>query len=233
MLPEDYRYIATSRTGFVQQLVCSYVRHGYRFYVSGKVPEGKDPLQVDEKLLDRYDIRKTDRQRYRAKKAGKANLQYIRFDRDWLMLATPGSHDWKEEERGNIRDCSHGEPIHFQGYSISLKQGLYRPVRCKKDRNGKPERDDKLRVRVQIARNAYRDLKAELVELARKRRAGWIAGRLFNIEYEPYAPIRQQLLSLLFHVNQVRKRQGMKRIGTNVIRFRRKIVKPFETQQND
>ena len=80
VLPEDYRFIATSRTGFVQQVVCSYVRHGYRFYVSGRVPEGKNPREIDEKLLALYDIRKTDSQRYRAKKRNDANLQYIRFE---------------------------------------------------------------------------------------------------------------------------------------------------------
>ena len=226
MLPEDYRFIATSRTGFVQQVVCSYVRHGYRFYVSGRVPEGKNPHEIDEKLLALYDIRKTDSQRYRAKRRGDANLQYIRFERDWLMLATAGKHQWKELESANIRDCRQS-PILFQGYSISLKRGLYRPIRCKKNRNGSPERDDKMRVRVQIARSTYRDLKGEFLELARKRSPNWIAAKFFNVGFEPYAPIRRQLLKLLFHVNQSRKRSGLSKISTDVIRYRRKIVRPF------
>ena len=225
---EDYRYIATSRTGFVQQVVCSYVKNGYRFFVPGRVPDGKDPRDVDEKLLSRYGIRKTDAQRYRAKKAGKANLQYIRFERDWLMLATAGSHRWREEEAGNIRDCGAGQPIHFQGYSISLKRGLYRPHRCKLDRNGPAERDDKLLVRVQIEREAYRELRDEMLSICRRRRPAWLTAKFYNVPFEPYAPVRQQLLKILFNVNQALKRSGRPKVSTKVIRYTRQIVKPFE-----
>jgi len=211
----------------VQQVVASYVRHGYRFHVSGKVPVGKNPEEIDEKLLSRYSIRKTDAQRYRAKLRGEANIQYIRFERDWLMLATAGSHAWKEKEAGNIKDCSRGEPIEFQGYSIYLKKGLYKPVRCRRDRTV-CELDDKKRVRVVIGRDAFRDLKAEILSLAKKRNANWIAAKFWHIPFEPYAPIRQQLLKLLFYVNQTRKRHGLPTINTKVIRFKRTIVKPFE-----
>ena len=197
------------------------------FYTSGQVPEGKDPCKTDEKLISLYDIRKTDGQRYRAKKRGDANIQYIRFERDWLMLATAGNHLWRELERKNIRDCRR-QPIQFQGYSISLKQGLYRPVRCRRNRDDSTERDDKMRVRVLIARNAFRELKADFNQLARKRRADWIAAKFFNVPFEPYAPIRRQLLQLLNGVNQIRKESGLSKISSDVIRFRRKIVKPFE-----
>ena len=222
----DYKYIATSRTGFVQQVVSSYVARGYRFHVSGQVPSGKDPRDIDEKLLDLYDIRKTKSQRYRAKQAGKANLQYIRFERDWLMLGTHGKHPWKELEAGNIKDCRRDEPIYFRGYSIRLKAGLYRPYRCRNDK-AVAERDDKLRVRVQIARDTFRALKADFLNVCKKRRPDWLASKFYNLPYEPYAPVRQQLLSLLFHVNQTLKKSGRKSISTDVIRLMRKQVLPF------
>lgn len=223
----QYKYVATTRTGFVQQVVASYVARGYRFHVSGTVPNGKNPEEIDEKLLSLYSIRKSDAQRYRAKLRGEANVQYIRFERDWLMLATPGRHVWKEREAGNIKDCSRGEPIEFQGYSIYLKNGLYKPVRCRRDR-AVHELDHKKRVRVVIGRDAFRELKAEFLSLARKRNANWLAAKFWHIPYEPYAPIRQQLLKLLFYVNQTRKRHGLPTINTKVIRFKRTIVKPFE-----
>lgn len=34
----EYRYEAASVAGFVQQLICCYLPHGYWFYVSGVVP---------------------------------------------------------------------------------------------------------------------------------------------------------------------------------------------------
>ena len=51
-----YRCVATSIEGFVQQLAVGYVTHGYWFYVSGWIPEGKDPLKTDAKLIERYGI---------------------------------------------------------------------------------------------------------------------------------------------------------------------------------
>jgi len=227
---EDYRCVATSRTGFVQQVVANYVCRGYYFFAQGAIPTGKDPELIDQKLLDRYDIRQTCKTRYRRKRKGEANLQYIRFKSSWLMLATHGKHDWFEEESGNIRDCRE-VPIHFEGYSIRLRQGLYRPHRLKVVRDGPPERDDKMRVRVLIGRKTLRDLRAEFLELATRRPAGVLAAKFWNLPYEPYAPIRQQKLTLLRQVNKRRKRAGLIEISTKCLRMRRIIVKPFEVTE--
>ncbi len=224
---EDYRYVATSRTGFVQQVVANYVCRGYYFFVLGTIPTGKDPELLDQKLLGLYDIRQTCKTRYRRKRKGEANLQYIRFESSWLMLATHGKHDWFEAESGNIRDCRK-VPIHFEGYSIRLRQGLYRPHRLKVIRDGPPERDDQLRVRVLISRDALRDVQAEFLELAARRPAGVLAAKFWNFPYEPYAPIREQKLKLLGQVNKRRKRAGLIEVSKKCLRMRRNIVKPFE-----
>ena len=88
-MKREYKYIATSRDGFIQQIVC-YVRHGYVHYVKGVVKNGKEPAAIDEKLLGLYGIRQTDGQRFRRKERGLANFQYIRFGREWVMMATHG-----------------------------------------------------------------------------------------------------------------------------------------------
>ena len=51
-----YRYETTSVEGFIQQLAVSYVGQGYWFYVSGVVPDRKDPRAVDTKLMTRYGV---------------------------------------------------------------------------------------------------------------------------------------------------------------------------------
>ena len=51
-----YRCVATSVPGFVQQLAVAYVAHGYWFYVTGRVPESKDPATVDRKIIRQYGI---------------------------------------------------------------------------------------------------------------------------------------------------------------------------------
>jgi hypothetical protein len=49
----QYRAVATSVEGFVQQIACCYLRHGYWFYVTGRIPRGKDAEIVDAKLIER------------------------------------------------------------------------------------------------------------------------------------------------------------------------------------
>ncbi len=49
-----------------------------------------------------------------------------------------------------------------------------------------------------------------------------------TIGFEPYASVRQQLLNLLWIANRERKLRGMGPRDPNLIRYRRKIVRPFE-----
>jgi len=72
-----YRCEATSAEGFVQQLAVSYVGHGYWFYVTGVVPDGKDPLAVDRKLIDRYGVDASKWARARRKRAGLAKQELL------------------------------------------------------------------------------------------------------------------------------------------------------------
>jgi len=228
---ENYRYIATTREGFVQQLAVAYVRHGYFFFVTGRVPDGKDPCRTDDKLMSRYGIRGTKDSRYKRKRRGLANLQYIRFGRDWVMLATKGEHDWFQQERGNIRDVRR-VPLVACGYSITLALGGNKLNRDKTPGVIGPERDGKNRVRIQISKAAFRDLKAEFLTHARIRSIDWYRMRFYHAGYEPYAPVRKQLLNLLRMVNQERAAAGLEKIKPDCIRYQRKIVKPFEELQS-
>jgi len=224
----EFSYIATTRRGFVQQIVSGWVRNGYYFYVQGRVPEGKDPEAVDEKLITRYEITASKGKRYGRKQRGLANIAYLRHERNWIMLATRGEHRWFEEEAANIRNCRRGQPIKVYGYSISYVRGGYVLGRDKAVPEGPPERDKKYRVRVQISREAFRELKAELVGNARKRREEWFAGQFWNLPYEPYAPVRQQLLELLRQINARRKAAGMSKLSPEIIRYRQERVKVFD-----
>ncbi len=49
-----------------------------------------------------------------------------------------------------------------------------------------------------------------------------------DLPYEPYAPVRQQLLTLLRLVNRLRQSVGREAISPKVLRLRRRIVRPFE-----
>lgn len=219
----EYRCEATSVEGFVQLLASNYLPHGYWFYVQGYVPDGKDPRAIDEKLLEKYRIRVSRDQRARRKRAGLANLHYLRSSRTFVILATKGHHPFFAEEGRRIRDVRQS-PILFQGYSISVARGNF----LKKEGEEEEARHDgKFRVRVQIARERYLAMRAYFLEVAMHRRPETLAQELWRVPFEPYAPVRKQLLNLLQLVNQARGEAGFEKLPAGVLRYRRRIVKPF------
>lgn len=219
----SYRCRATSVEGFVQVLACNYLPHGYWFYVAGVIPEGKNPELVDQKLIERYGVAISRQGRVRRKHAGFANIHYVRFQRFWLLLATHGAHHFFESERNNLRDARK-VPIQFMGYSISVKRGGHKR---KLDPRWPAVPDSRLRVRVQISREIYRNLKAWFLEIATKPFTDALAEELFKVPFEPYAPVRQQMLNILRLVNRARHAAGLERLSPKNLRFRRQIVKPF------
>jgi len=208
-----YRCVATSVEGFVQQLV-AYISSGYLFYVAGSVPAGKNPQGVDRKLIDRYGIGISKWARSRRKLAGEANVQYIRFERLFVLIATHGHHAFFLEE-GGVRDVR-SHPIRFAGYSIGYRRGV----------------DRKYHASCRIAPEEYANLKAHFVgELARHRSVANLVEAFARIPWEPYAPVRRQLLNVLRAVNRRRKRSGYEPVPVSALRLRRRIVKPFEHEE--
>ena len=226
-MKNEYQYLATSREGFVQQLAVGYVRNGYVFFVKGQVPLGKNPEATDRKLMERYGIQMDSGKRYRRKAKGLANLQYIRFGRDWVMLATKGEHEWFRLERANIRDVRR-VPLTVLSYSITLTRGGNVLNRDKSPGVAGPERDQKQRVRVQISKASFRQLRADMLSRARTRSPDWYRMRFYHVGFEPYAPIRKQLLELLRLVNKARACHGLEKLKPDCIRYHRKPVKPFQ-----
>jgi hypothetical protein len=202
----DYRCVATSIEGFVQQLAVSYLRHGYWFYVTGRIPPTKDPCAVDEKLITQYQIDISKWARARRKRAGFANLHYLRHERFFVLCATHGRHRFFEEESNLIRDARR-VPVKFAGYAIS-------------HRDGHPH--------VRVEREQYKLLKAYLLELATRRKKETLEREFFRLPFEPYAPVRQQLLMILRAVNTARRKAGYELLSANCLRFKREIVRPFE-----
>jgi hypothetical protein len=207
----------------VQQLACAYLPHGYWFYVTGFIPERKDPREVDERIIAKYGIAISRQARARRKLAGFANLQYLRHERFFVILATRGAHAFLDAEQKSIRDVRR-VPIQYAGYSVGYRHGQYKR---KNDAQAPAERDDKWHARVQIGRERYLELKAYFLELTRHRSSDALSRELYAIPFEPYAPVRQQLLNILRLVNNTRRAAGYELLPPSVLRYQRRIVKPF------
>ncbi len=202
----EYRCVATSVEGFVQQVAVQYLRHGYWFYVAGQIPEGKDPAAVDAKLVQKYGIDVSRWERARRKRAGLANMQYIRHERYFLLLATHGRHRFFEEETKRIRDARK-VPLKFDSYSLSFRSG---------------------RVCVRLKIDEYLRLKARFVGEANRLGREDLQAMFLRLPFAPYAPVRQQLLQIWRTVNRVRQRAGRERIRIDCVPWKRQSVKPFK-----
>ena len=212
-----YRCVASSPEGLVQQVAVCYLRHGYWWYVSGRIPKGKDPTSVDQKLIEKYEIELTGRQRAHRKRRGLANMQYIRYRAWFLLLATEGHHPFKQQERSQIRDCRR-HPIRFEGYSISYRRSGVTPV------GGGPP---KWHACVRIDPRTYNELKAFFIDRACHRSVENLSDDFARVPFARFAPVRRQLLTIQRLVNESRSRVGYSPIPHAALRLRRRIEKPF------
>ena len=205
-----YRCVAASAAGFVQQLAVGYVAHGYYFYVRGWIPEPKNPVPVDEKLIAQYGLAMSKWTRARRKQSGAAGVQYLRWGRFFVLLATHGQHSFFTEEGKQVRDLRRC-PLRFEGYSIGCRRG----------------RDGAWHASVRIERQRFAELKREFERLAVHRAVEELAVALRAIPYEPYAPVRDQLGVLLRAINRRRHAAGLELLPWDTPRWRRHPVCPF------
>ncbi len=205
-----YCWECETEAEFVRRLVTGFLTKGYVFYVAGDVPPPKEPRAVAEKLATRYGLRVSRQERVRRKRSGLANLGFLRFGRFFVLLATHGEHAFFEAERERIRDFRR-QPLLFAGYSVSLRRDGSAKVE-----GGVP----RLRGSVRIAPAEYRVLKHELLGRALEG-VRELGGRLARVPFEPYAPVRRQLLNLLRAVNRARGKAGMEAVPVGTLRLSR------------
>ena len=209
----EYRCVATSVEGFVQQLAVAYITHGYWFYVTGVIPDGKDPAAVDAKLIDRYGIAISKWARCRRKKRGQANIQYLRHERFFVLLATKGWHEFFERERATLRDVRR-VAIEFAGYSIGCCKG----------------RDGRWHASVRIELGQYLRFSAFMRAQACICGVDTVASEFHRLPFERYAPVRRQLLSVWRAVNRVRRQAALQPVGIECVPWRRTIVSAWEAR---
>ena len=217
-----YRYLPTTAEGVVQLIAASYLRHGSYWYVTGRVPAGKVPTAIDQKLIAKYGIDITEWTRSKRRKSGLANAHYIRFHDWFILLVTEGhhklkapSHDGGEGEQ--LKDCRR-TPIKFQGYSISYRRSGVIEAGAKAA---------KWHAHVRIENERYKELKAHFEHLAVHRSKENLAGELFALPFTRYAPVRRQLLNILRSINRSRGARGFEELPHSCLNLRTRPIKIF------
>jgi len=207
----QYRCVVGSVAGFVQQLAVGYIARGYYFYVSGVIPEGKDPEKTDRKIMDAYGVDVSKWTRTRRKRLGDANVHYLRYRRFYVILANNGVHPFFAAEAKRLRDVRR-RPISFMGYSIG----------CRPERGG-----GSLHASVRIHRDRYRELTQRFNAVAVHLSLEALTQELRSLPFEPYAPVRVQLSCLRRRINRRRLAAGLDPVPMGVLRLRRSSIKPF------
>lgn len=206
-----YRYVATSVAGFIQQLAVSYVAHGYYFYVTGRIPAGKDPAATDQKIMAQYGVNVSKWTRARRKKAGLANVQYLRHGSFFVILANHGEQPFFAAEARSLRDIR-VSPLRFMGYSVSCRQA---------------RRGGDFHVSVRIDQERYRELKGQFEHAALQHSPETLCGALRSIPFEPYAPVRDQLRGIVRAINRKRTVAGLEPVPADAASVRRRPLSPF------
>jgi hypothetical protein len=186
-------------------LAVAYVSNGYHYYVVGLVPEGKQPERVDAKLIDRYRIDQSKWQRARRKRRGAASVQYLRLGRRFVLLATHGEHPFFDLEGDRVRDVRR-VPLKLFGYSVGYSGG---------------------HVRVRIERELFKRIRAHVLDLAVHRSSRGLADELRRLDFEPYGPVRRQLVQLVRAVNRRRRAAGYDPVPLDVLPWKRRLRRAF------
>jgi len=210
----NYQYLAASPNAFVQQLAVAYVSHGYRYYVTGIVPDNKNAVLVDKKLIEKYDVAISKWARARRKQRGLANVHYLRHYQFFVLIATKGAHYFFDQEGPVLKDIRH-EPVKYAGYCVSYKLGV----------------DRKRHSSVRINPVQYKQLKSYFTEIATRRSVEQISKELGQLPFEPYAPVRRQMLNIHRAINRNRKKAGLVPVPITVLRLRRHVVKAFDEER--
>jgi hypothetical protein len=80
---------------------------------------------------------------------------------------------------------------------------------------------------VRIDLDEYKRVKAYLLDLACHRSAEALADEFRRLGFEPYAPVRRQLLNIWRAVNRARKTAGFEPVPLSWLRLRRQVLCPF------
>jgi hypothetical protein len=182
--------------------------------VKCQIPELKEPTAVDRKIIRKYGIDLSADQRARRKKRGLANVQYLRYEHFFVILATCGAHDFFRDEGLQVADVRK-RPIRFAGYSISCRpaRGTVEPLHAS----------------VRISCEAFRQFKKEFEGKSLNQSIDQLCHDLNSIPFEAYAPVRSQLCSLLRAINRRRKMAGLEPVPRGALCLHRGSVRPFET----
>ncbi|MCP3033569.1 hypothetical protein LF817_19790 [Halobacillus sp. A1] len=216
-----YLYKPTSLAGFLQQIVWLVTR-GYKYFHVTYYPESKKDkwIEIDKKLIGKYQTDMTRSQRYRNKQKKNGNFMFLRYENvAVLLLATD---DFKKERtKVKERIVIDDEFFDIEEKNLKFDCGKISSFKIHKTNNT---------VTVSMANKMFKEVKANLIEVAATK-------NLSNTRYEfeklnglpSWHGINKQKFQLLDLVVDELKHHNVKvKKTTFFVKLSRKKVKVFE-----
>lgn len=205
----QYRCEARSVEAFLSQ-ICRYVGGGHYFYFACTLGEDKDPCVLDRKMVDRYVTEGKAWRRKSRSRGGHANVHYLRCGRFYVLISTHGKKVGGKPEKlffdhaTTIRDIRR-KALTFWKYSIRYTFS---------------ETEKRWKVNIRLHREAYQELRAELVQFSvreRCRDSEAMEEKVRSLRLAWYRPVRAQVFRILQEVNRRRRYRGFDQIPATCI----------------
>ena len=184
-----YPCVAASPKAFVEQLAYAYIHYGYRYYVTGVVPQRLAAGQFDARIIEKFGLDISRHKRRKQRSEGFGSIHFIRHNRFWVLISTPTTNGNKffasntESKTGeSLWHDVWNRAITFDGYAIRAPQG---------------------EISIKIDRYEFKHLKNELLEVAKYEPAEQLTQVLKKrFHYKQYPGVQKQLYDLVQCLNE-------------------------------
>jgi hypothetical protein len=175
-----------SSAELIRRLTRYYLKEGYWYFVTGHIPEHKSIEKADITLSTKYETTLSKWQRHRRKARGLANVQYLRYERDFILIATDGDHPLFFQDR-TVRDARK-HPIEIWYYWIRVRS---------------PRRYE-----VIVAPWAYHVVKEKVIRLATEGRVDAVIEQLQSLRWINYPGVNRQKRKMIQEASLLLGRRG-------------------------
>ena len=217
--------VVSSIDAFLSQVV-RLAGRGYYFCFYNELKPGKDPEQLDRKLIERWELDKPYWKREKRRRGEAPSIWYLRYGRKYLLMATRGRsvergregepHPFFEEYDSVLFDIRK-HALYFCGYSI---------------RYPRSKTTGKHQAFVRLDKSTYEQLRETMCNKAARRQYRQreaIEAEFSKLPWQRYGPVSEQLRRILKEVNRRRMRyHGVEPARASAINWRMRTVKIYE-----
>lgn len=205
-------YLCNSWQYLLQQLVY-IIGRGYYWYHVGYIKAGKEDkaLNIDAKIMKKYNIDLSKDQRYRRKKKKLVNFYYLRWQNVFIILHTDGKMDVELDD--NFFDIR-VKQTEVNRLKVKVSEAIEFNIALQyKD-------SSKRSVTVALSNATYKNFKAEIEDLIQHKQVNKLESFFANLRGLPaWQGVVKQEYALLEEVYKMAKKYGLNTKKNNRIKY--------------